>query len=194
MFFLKLQKSMDNVQPTNSRKREKGDAGRCTKQPSKRRHSKKRKFAGNQNTKRDGASSNIQTPVSLKKVKSIKRKKVDRIEGYRLIDIQIFEDIITSLACPECCEKTLYVEEDLTKKKGLATYISVLCECGYAKENYTSKAVINNPMSNKKGMKPFEINTRAVYALGSCGVGHTWLEKICCILNMPKPMTVMNYE
>ena len=63
-------------------------------------------------------------------MKSIKRKKVDRIEGYRLIDIQIFEDIITSLACPECCEKTLYVEEDLTKKKGLATYVSVLCECG----------------------------------------------------------------
>ena len=124
-------------------------------------------------------------------MKSIKRK-VDRIEGYRLNDIQIFEDIITSLACPECCEKTLYVEEDLTKKKGLATYISVLCECGYAKENYTPKAVINNPMSNKKGMKPFEINTRAVYALRSCGVGHTGLEKICCILNMPKPMTVMN--
>ena len=56
---------MDSVQPTNSRKREKGGAGRCTKQSSKRRYSKKRKFAGNQNTKRDGASSNIQTPVSL---------------------------------------------------------------------------------------------------------------------------------
>ena len=97
---------------------------------------------------------------------------MDRIEGYRLIDIQIYEDSITSLACPECCEKTIYVEEDLTKKKGLATYISVLCECGCAKENYTSKAVINNPMSNKKGMKPFEIHTRAVYALRSCGVGH----------------------
>ena len=146
---------MDNVQPTNSRKREKGDAGRCTKQPSKRRYSKKRKFAGNQNTKRDGASSNIQTPVSLKKMKNIKRKKVDRTEGYRLIDIQIFEDIITSLACPECCEKTLCVEEDLTKKNGLATYISVLCECGYAKENYTSKAVINNPMSKKKRDEAF---------------------------------------
>ena len=139
---------MDNVQPTNSRKREKGDPARDATQ-------KKRKFAGNQNRKRDGASSNIQTPVSLKKVKSIKRKKVDRIEGYRLIDIQIFEDIITSLACPECCEKTLYVEEDLTKKKGLATYISKLCECGYAKENYTSKAVINNPMSNKKRYEAF---------------------------------------
>ena len=58
----------------------------------------------------------------------------------------------------------------LQKKKGLATYISVLCECGYAKENYTSNAVINNPMSNKKGTKPFEINTRAVYALRSCGI------------------------
>ena len=43
-------------------------------------------------------------------------------------------------------------------------------------------------------MKPFEINTCAVHALRSCGVGHTGLEKVCCILNMPKSMTVMNYN
>ena len=64
---------------------------------------------------------------------------MDRIEGFRLIDIQIFEDIITSSPGPACCEKR-YMLKILQKRRALLanTYISVLCECGYAKENYTS--------------------------------------------------------
>ena len=82
----------------------------------------------------------------------------------------------------------------LQKRRDLLHIFLCYVNVGMLKENYTSKAVINNPLSNKKGMKPFEINTRAVYALRSCGVGHTGLETICCVLNMPKPMTVMNYN
>ena len=43
-------------------------------------------------------------------------------------------------------------------------------------------------------MNPFEINIRAVYASRTCGFGHTGLEKLCCVLNLPKPMTVKNYN
>ena len=43
-------------------------------------------------------------------------------------------------------------------------------------------------------MKPFEVNIRTVSAFRSCGVGYTGLEKFCCMMNMPAPMTVMNYN
>ena len=49
-------------------------------------------------------------------------------------------------------------------------------------------------MEGSKGMKPFEVNIRSVYALRSTGVGHTGLEKFCGMMNMPPPMTVGNYN
>ena len=87
------------------------------------------------------------------------------------------------------------LEEDGCKKKeGLAYFITVLCtECDYKFSSYTSKTV--QPLVEcSKGMKPFEVNIRTVYALRSCSVGHTGLGKFCCMMNMPAPMTVMNYN
>ena len=43
-------------------------------------------------------------------------------------------------------------------------------------------------------MKPYEVNTRIVYALRICGLGHAGLEKFCMIMNIPKPMTVANFD
>ena len=43
-------------------------------------------------------------------------------------------------------------------------------------------------------MEPFEVNAQIVYALRSCGLGYAALEKLCCIMNMPKPMTVANFD
>ena len=94
------------------------------------------------------------TPVSHKKVKYVRRRKEENIDGFRLFDIQIFEDIVSSIVCPECYEKSLYV----------------------------------------LGMNPFEVNVRGVYTSRSCGFGHTNLEKLCCVLNIPKTMTVSSYN
>ena len=43
-------------------------------------------------------------------------------------------------------------------------------------------------------MKPYEVNTRIMYALRTCGLGHAGLEKFCMIMNIPKPMTVVNFD
>ena len=43
-------------------------------------------------------------------------------------------------------------------------------------------------------MKTFDINARSVYALRSCGVGHTGLEKFCGLMNLPKPVARKNYD
>ena len=42
--------------------------------------------------------------------------------------------------------------------------------------------------------KGFDINGRAVYSMRACGQGHVALEKISCLMNLPKPMTHNNYD
>ena len=116
--------TVEDVGVTKRERNDTGDAGRCVKQSAKKRYTGKRKYCGNQYTKVKGANSNT-TPVSHKKVKYVKKRKTDNNEGYRLFDIQIFEDIVSSLACPDCFEKRLYVEENHSKKKGFACFISV---------------------------------------------------------------------
>ena len=101
--------------------------------------------------------------------------------------------LITSLACPEYHEKTLVVDEDKFKKKGLASFIIVSCSnCFYEPSSFTSKGV-QLVDEETKGMKPFEVNIRSVYAFRSCGVGHIGIEKFCGMMNMPSPMTGVNY-
>ena len=112
--------TVDIGETINKRKRERdtGDVGRCVKQSSKKGHSRKRKFVGNQFTKVKETKGNT-TPVSHKKVKYVRRRKEENIEGFRLFDMQIFEDIVSSLVCPECYEKSLYVLENPLKRRVL---------------------------------------------------------------------------
>ena len=81
------------------RSRDVGDAGRCSKQSSKRSYGpKKKRFAGNRYTK----------------------AKKD-LEGYRLLDINLLESMVASLSCPE-----LYLEED--EIKGLIYLLYVIVD------------------------------------------------------------------
>ena len=68
-----------------------------------------------------------------------------------------------------------------------------MCSCGYVKEEYRSKTIVDESNSSK-GVKHFEVNTLMVYTLCACGLGHAGLEKFTCIMNIPKPMTVVNFD
>ena len=48
--------------------------------------------------------------------------------------------------------------------------------------------VIFDNKNSVRGMKPYEVNTRIVYALRTCGLGHAGLEKSCMI------MIIMNFN
>ena len=183
----------ESVEPITKHRRMSGDAGRCAKQASKSCYGKKRKYQGHQHTKI--AKRKQTTPVSERKVKCIyKQKMTGHVEGYRLICMGILQCLVSSLACPECHEKALVLEEDGCKKKGIPYFITVLCtECDYKFGSYTSKTV--QPLvEGSNCTKPFEVNICNVSAFRSCGVGYTGLEKFCCMMNMPAPMTVMNYN
>ena len=107
----------------------------------------------------------------------------------------ILRDIIANRKCPDCNSKQLLLFEDTLKKKGLASSLSVkCCECEFVLNRYTSNVLPNTGKRDNHGMKTFDINPRSVYALRSCGVGHTGLEKICGLMNLPKPVARKNYD
>ena len=90
---------MDSEVPGSSKKRPTGNAGRCSKQASKRRYTKKRKNVGKK--KQDNLLI-TKTPVSVKKVKNIKKVSANVLkqtpQGYRLIDLSILQDVFLMLA------------------------------------------------------------------------------------------------
>ena len=114
---------LDTLEPSAKRSRPVGDDERCSKQ-SKQKYLKKRKFAGNQYTKTTNKKVQKE-PVSQGKVKRVYlQKKNSTLEGYRLVDMEIFHNIISSIVCPECYG-ALQAEEDTSKKKGLASFIII---------------------------------------------------------------------
>ena len=191
---------MDNidVEESSSRKRPPGNAGRCVKDAAKRKYPKKRVHWRKKRAANDDQNltpeKKLDTPVSVKKVKQIKKVNKSKCEGYRLVDMEIMQAIISQLCCPECYENKLILEEDDYKKKGLSSSLCIKCDCGYVSSFYTSKVVDRKNEVSKGGMKAYEVNYRAVYASRTVGIDHTGLETICGILNMPKPMTATNYN
>ena len=107
--------------------------------------------------------------------------------------MEMLANLFSPLTCPNCHESDcLQMEEDADKKKGLATFISIkCCYCDYQNDIYTSKSVA--AMEKSKGMKTFDVNIRTVYAMRSIDVGYVGLEKICGLLDMPKPMTPKSF-
>ena len=49
-------------------------------------------------------------------------------------------------SCPECQQNgSVFIEEDMLKRKGLASYLMVKCSnCNFNYSTYTSKGVLDN--------------------------------------------------
>ena len=58
---------------------------------------------------------------------------------YRLLDINILEDMVASLSCAECFDNNLHLEEDAIKKKSLVGYM----KGGYIDESHISKKIMD---------------------------------------------------
>ena len=54
---------------------------------------------------------------------------------YRFIDILILAQIVLSFACHQ---SELILEEQTTKKRGFAIFMSIVCHCGYSRNFYSS--------------------------------------------------------
>lgn len=192
---LELEGDVDLVGDNLKKKRGPSNADRCSKQASKNVYRKKRKFAGNRYTKKEttATTSKKKKTVSEQKLKYVKKqKKIEPVEGYRIVDLSVLQLMIQCVACPNCYSISLYIEEDDSKKKGLSSFLSINCmECDFSTSTFTSKLTEEG---NKPGRSSFDINVRSVYAFRSIGIGYKGLNKFCGLMNMPAPMTSMNYD
>jgi len=131
-----------------------------------------------------------QISASAKKIKNISSSRPlmsSRLTtGYRFIDLEILNSVVSTLRCPECMSLELILSEKENKRKGLASCLYIDCFiCNYSKEFYSSTF-------NKQ--KSYDINTRAVYAMRSCGQGYSGFSRFVSLMDMPKPMTINNYN
>ena len=77
--------------------------------------------------------------MASKIVRRIKTPGERNLQRFRLFDITVLDEVFSCLCCPECFETgNLYTEEDEDRRKGLASFLNILCGCGYKKELYTS--------------------------------------------------------
>ena len=119
--------------------------GRCTKQRTKKNYPKKRKYRPPKNEKSAEVGSATTTSTSQTKVVDVDissdSENSKPAEGYRLLDLNMLSTLVADLLCPNCCDKQLYISENASKRKGLASFISVKCTCGFSKSEYTSPCV-----------------------------------------------------
>ena len=109
-----------------------GDTGRCTKIPTKRVYSCKRKFHGNQHSKNKNKQQRGSVVTDEARKATISGKKITDISvpkhnedfhGYRLIEITILDGLVSKLLCPNCQDFGLNVYEDDSKRRGMSSFI-----------------------------------------------------------------------
>ena len=135
------------------------------------------------------SSSPTRSTVSSSKVQTIQTdtpKQTDsKITGYRIIDVELLSDVIEMLCCPACKMSNLRLHESFSKKKGLASFLTLKCEsCDF--ENEFS--------SSRQAGKGYDINRRLIYSMRSLGQGYCGIKKFTAHMNLPPPMTQNNYD
>lgn len=100
-----------------------------------------------------------------------------------IVDLSLLSNLIQSFAaCKHCTSSnTVCIKEESTKRKGLATNISVYCS--NCNENLST-------MTSKIGKhRLYEINTRFVYGIRCIGKGQSAGKTLCAVMNLPPPPT-----
>ncbi len=101
-----------------------------------------------------------------------------KLDGYRIFSLEILSNVLKQVACQNCNEMCLCLEEDNRRRQGCSSYLSIVCSsCDWKHCFYTSKKV----------NKGFEVNKRLVYGMRLIGQGRTSAKRFCGIMNMPSP-------
>ena len=134
---------------------------------------------------------NSKTTASQRKINPIlPGTSSNKLSGYRLIDMDIFNLLLANVACPCCGTIGLILDEKL--KYGLAFKLNICCSsvsCDWVYECWTSKE--RKTSSNRKG---YDINARSIYAMRRCGKGYQGLRRFLMLMNHPPPMSEKNYR
>lgn len=162
---------------------------------------KKRKFRGNKYVKVIKEESGKQHIVNRKVVPNASSKKLslgkEKLEsnlsnadsdfvGYRLIDMKLFLDKVTSLSCCALCHGQYNVVEKLTR--GLASTFEFKCQKCKTVDSFSSCQKIGAKMNAS------DVNLRSVLAMRSIGKGLKDLQMFCTMMNLPCPVEQKTYD
>ncbi|KAL9975222.1 hypothetical protein ACROYT_G012355 [Oculina patagonica] len=132
-------------------------------------------------------SSTNSVPVEAEKQKKNKKKTAPRLnlKGNRIVDLTHFSKSLQkvinhSSVCP--CNGNPHMEQEI-ERKGLACVIQFRCdECGI------TLGVATQPKSKgPRGQPRYSINIAAVWGFMATGGGHSNMEEILSLLNIPSP-------
>ncbi|XP_077496137.1 uncharacterized protein LOC144107026 [Amblyomma americanum] len=119
-----------------------------------------------------------------------------------LIDLTALNILVSGAICPTCQRSGLRVREPAAKRKGLASFLELLCEnCACPQSvlsaTYTSRRVVtcsdasNNASRDYDGgssRESFAVNVKAAVAARSIGMGYDQLVRFTAIIGLHKPM------
>ena len=99
--------------------------------------------------------------MSSKNVKEVNTSQSNILEDCKFINLSILNEIVGLFSFPEC-QTSVYVEENLLKRKGIASHLEDICT------NWSFIVSTNTSKGVKYNTNAMEINVRSVYARG-CG-------------------------
>lgn len=163
---------------------------------SRSRRPKKRAFLKNQHKKdvsssKTEVSENQSVPVdsaSYSKLRNVANEAtVDDSSGQCfIIDMDCLSFMFSLLNCPDCGCRTLYIEENASKRKGCCVELQLVCRnCQYISQSC--------PTSKKQGQS-YDVNRRLVYAMRQSGCGYNEASHFMRIMNMPPPPNPSAYN
>lgn len=94
-----------------------------------------------------------------------------------IVDLEILKTLFLGLLCPHCLQPSLALEDNHSKKTGLAISLSV--KCNVCNEELT------NSYTSKRCDTYFEVNRRAVAASTATGMGYSGLCNFSELMNIP---------
>ena len=141
--------------------------------------------------------------ASAKKLKidfNLKQQVVEKSneiagECYVFFNTFILQNLVEDIGkCPSCLSDVQFVH-DITSKKGLCHFFCLKCiTCDWEKTLSSSKELITKDIKPRPGRKHYDVNVRSAIAFREIGRGHSAIERVCGVMNIPPPMNKFAYE
>lgn len=150
---------------------------------------KKRKFQGNRFVSCDQNKRSKGVSASSKKLNSSLLEQNDDVYdslGYRIIDIGILFNKISSILSCKICGSDIEVSESF--RNGLSSIFTIKCDKCDELASFR-----NSPMMGEKANIP-EINRRFIYSMRCIGQGLAGIRNFCGAMDLPPPVEKNAYN
>lgn len=107
------------------------------------------------------------------------------IHGYRFVSMTQLAEVCATLKCPKCCCDALTLKENHDRRKGLSSWLDIVCRVCSHRVSFTTSQQVGSFM---------DVNRRSVFAAREIGCGRARLEKFCYMMDMPPPVAAISFR